>query len=345
MNLFIRITPLVSLSSSITTHRSLFRAVKKPPLSKTNYDIIKPGTLKTTVNVPRVVPKEIPRPNNIYNLVTGAYSQAMIIKNQWQLEGIRLACRRARTIIDTVAESIQIGTTTDTIDRLVHEMCISLGCYPAPLHYHKFPRSCCTSINNIALHGIPDSRPLKSNDILKLDVSVFYNGFFGDVSETYIVSPPEDDPDAYYLVEHARRCRDRAIAVCQTGIPFSVIGRACEDYIKQCNGLNIVKSACGHGLGEQLHEPPQVLHYYDENEKQMQWTMKEGMVFAIEPVITDGSGRVIMCDDNIQVRTVDNSRCAQFEHTIAITSNGHEILTEGKTDMRPSTLERKTVFV
>jgi methionyl aminopeptidase len=327
--------------------RTLFRKARNIPTK--SYDIITSGAYRINT-LPRIVPKEIPRPNHIYNLVNGSYQPSIIIKNQWQLEGIRAACRRARTIIDTVSESIEAGITTDKIDRLVHELCISLGCYPAPLHYEKFPRSCCTSVNNIALHGIPDGRPLKANDILKLDVSVYYNGFFGDVSETYLV-PGRDkektsiDNDALYLIEHARRCRDRAIAICRPGIEFSAIGRACEEYIKQCNGLNIVKSACGHGLGEQLHEPPQVLHYFDDNEKQMKWIMQEGMVFAIEPVITDGNGRVKMCDDNIQVQTVDNSRCAQFEHTIAITSNGHEILTEGKTDMRPNILERKAVFV
>jgi methionyl aminopeptidase len=327
--------------------RSLFRKARNIP-TKT-YDIITSGAYKINT-LPRIVPKEIPRPNHIYNLVNGPYQSSIIIKNQWQLEGIRAACRRARTIIDTVSESIQAGITTDTIDKLVHDLCISLGCYPAPLHYETFPRSCCTSVNNIALHGIPDGRPLKVNDILKLDVSVYYNGFFGDVSETYLV-PGRDkdkisiDNDAVYLITHARRCRDRAIAVCRPGIEFSAIGRACEEYIKQCNGLNLVRSACGHGLGEQLHEAPQVLHYYDSNEKQMKWIMQEGMVFAIEPVITEGNGRVKMCDDDIQVCTIDNSRCAQFEHTIAITSDGHEILTEGKTDMRPNVLERKAVFV
>ena len=336
MNIFPRITI-----------RTLFRRARNVP-TKT-YDIITSGAYKTN-NLPRVVPKEIARPNHIYNLVNGSYQASTIIKNQWQLEGIRAACRRARTIIDTVSESIRVGVTTDTIDRLVHELCISLGCYPAPLHYDTFPRSCCTSVNNIALHGIPDSRPLKANDILKLDVSVYYNGFFGDVSETYLVPAADQenisvDNDALYLIKHARRCRDRAIAVCRPGVEFSAIGRACEEYIKQCNGLNLVRSACGHGLGEQLHEPPQVLHYFDAEEPQMKWMMQEGMVFAIEPVITEGNGRVKMCDDDVQVQTVDNSRCAQFEHTIAITSNGHEILTEGKTDMRPNVLERKAVFV
>ncbi|CAF1532807.1 unnamed protein product [Adineta ricciae] len=329
------------LISPIVT-RTLFR--KNSPRT---YDIITSSAYKTN-NLPRVVPKEIPRPNNLYNLVSGPYRASTIIKNQWQLEGIRAACRRARTIIDTVSESVQVGVTTDAIDKLVHELCISLGCYPAPLHYEEFPRSCCTSVNNIALHGIPDGRPLKANDVLKLDVSVYYNGFFGDVSETYLVSDNEKtsvDNDALYLITHARRCRDRAIAVCRPGIEFSVIGRACEEYIKQCTGLKLVKNACGHGLGEQLHEPPQILHYYDPSEKQMQWTMQEGMVFAIEPVVTEGDGRVKMCDDDIQVCTVDNSRCAQFEHTIAITSNGYEILTEGKTDMRPNVLEKKAVFV
>ena len=169
--------------------RSLFRKTRHIP-GKT-YDIITSGAYKINT-LPRAVPKQIPRPNHIYNLVSGSYKPSVIIKNQWQLEGIRAACRQARTIIDTVSESIQAGVTTDTLDRLVHELCISLGCYPAPLHYEEFPRSCCTSVNNIALHGIPDGRPLKANDILKLDVSVYYNGFFGDVSETYLV-PGKDN--------------------------------------------------------------------------------------------------------------------------------------------------------
>ena len=335
------------LNISPTLIRTLFRLARSLPTK--SYDIITSGAYKTN-RLPRAVPKEIPRPNHVYNLVNGPYKSSVLIKNQWQLEGIRAACRVARTIIDTVSESIQAGTTTDTLDRLVHELCISLGCYPAPLNYENFPRSCCTSINNIALHGIPNERPLKENDILKLDISVYYHGFFGDVSETYLVSGKNEntvsiDHDAMYLITHARRCRDRAVAVCRPGVEFSAIGRACEEYVKQCNGLNLVQSACGHGLGEQLHEPPQVLHYFDPNERQMRWIMQEGMVFAIEPVLTEGNGYVKMCDDNTQVCTVDNSRCAQFEHTIVITSTGHEILTEGKTDMRPNVLQRKAIFL
>ena len=335
---------LISLFS-----RTIFRRARLPTTK--NYEIINTNAYPTTLTIPtRIVPKEIPRPNHLYNLETGPFQPSQLIKNQWQLEGIRAACRQARTIIDTVVESIRPGITTDSIDQMVHELCISLGCYPAPLHYDTFPRSCCTSVNNIALHGIPNSRPLKPNDVLKLDVSVYYNGFFGDVSETYLV-PAENpqacpiDHDAMYLIEHARRCRDRAIAVCRPGVEFSAIGRACDEYLKQCNSLKIVRSACGHGLGEQLHEAPQVLHYFDPNESQMKWIMQEGMVFAIEPVITEGNGRVRMCEDNIQVRTVDDSRCAQFEHTVAITADGHEILTEGKADMKPNVLERKTIFV
>ena len=335
-----------TLLASIVT-RSLFRKTRETTAK--SYDIITCSAYKTGTHVPRSVPKEIPRPNHVYNLVSGPFQASMLVKNQWQLEGIRAACRRARSIIDSVSDSIQPGVTTDTIDRLVHESCIALGCYPAPLQYDKFPRSCCTSVNNIALHGVPDGRPLKANDILKLDVSVYYHGFFGDVSETYLVSNDDEqmtkDRDAVYLIEHARRCRDRAIAVCRPGVEFSAIGRACDEYIKECNGLSVVRSACGHGLGEHLHEPPQILHYYDGKEPQMKWIMQEGMVFAVEPVLSEGQSRVRMCDDDIQVCTVDNSRCAQFEHTIAITADGHEILTQGKSDMRPNVLERKAVFV
>ena len=336
---------LFSVSSSHI--RSLFRKARLSPAKKLSYDVITGSAYPPGINLPRIVPKEIPRPNNVYNLVRGPFEPSILIKNQWQLEGIRAACRRARTIIDTVAETIRPGVTTDELDQLVHQLCISLGCYPAPLHYENFPRSCCTSVNNIALHGIPDTRPLKPNDVLKLDVSVFYNGFFGDVSETYLVgsSSVEPDADAIYLLEHARRCRDRAISVCRPGVEFAAIGRACEEYLKESNGLTLVRSACGHGLGAQLHEPPQVLHYFDPNEKQMKWLMQEGMVIAIEPVLSEGNGRVKMCDDDIQVATVDNSRCAQFEHTIAITADGYEILTEGKADMKPNVLERKNVFL
>lgn len=326
--------------------RTLFRKARSQ--TKKNYEVIDPTAYPSSLKIaPRIVPKEISRPNNLYNLETGPYQESQLIKNQWQLEGIRAACRRARRIIDTVADSIRVGVTTEKLDEIVHELCISFGCYPAPLNYGNFPRSCCTSVNNIALHGVPNSRPLKVNDVLKLDVSVFYNGFFGDVSETYLISDKNHliDQDALYLIEHARRCRDRAISVCRPGVPFSAIGRACEDYLKQCNTLNIVRNACGHGLGEQLHEAPQVLHYFDPEEEQMKWTMEEGMVFAVEPVLTEGDGHVVMCKDQIQVQTVDQSRCAQFEHTIAITADGHEILTEGKLDMKPNVLERKDVFV
>ncbi|CAF1524739.1 unnamed protein product [Didymodactylos carnosus] len=326
--------------------RCFFRSLKAKSsrLSlTTTYDIIKPEPVYYKTS--RSVPKDIPRPNHIYGLEND-YQNRSLIKSPWQLEGVRMACQKARNVIDTVAEYIKVGTTTDTLDKYVHETCIALRCYPAPLKYDGFPKSCCTSVNNIVVHGIPDSRALKINDILKIDVSVYYNGFFGDVSETFIVgSELEDnhDQDAHYLVNHARRCRDLAVAVCRPKQRLSMIGQVCEEYVKK-HGLTIVKPACGHGIGEQLHEPPQILHYLDLNDEQMKLEMCEGMILAIEPVVCEGTGEVELCEDDIQVKTVDHSRCAQFEHTVAITADGHEILTEGKSDMKKNTFDQNKIF-
>uniref|UniRef100_T1JFZ5 Methionine aminopeptidase n=1 Tax=Strigamia maritima TaxID=126957 RepID=T1JFZ5_STRMM len=236
---------------------------------------------------------------------------------------MRSSGRLARKILNMVNDYIKVGLTTDKLDRYLHEAIIENGAYPSPLHYKGFPKAICTSVNNVVCHGIPDSRPLKDGDIITVDITVYLNNYHGDCSQTFMVGNVDDSGQK--LVEVAEKCRDEAIKICRPGQRFSAIGKLINSIAKK-EGYRIVPLFCGHGIGTYFHGPPQINHIDTFNNTRGH--MQPGMTFTIEPVISEGSSKVVILEDGWTAVSVDNSRSAQFEHTILITDDGVEILTK-----------------
>ncbi|CAE1284948.1 map [Acanthosepion pharaonis] len=209
-----------------------------------------------------------------------------------QISKIKEACILARKILNLTAKELKVGITTDNIDEIVHQLCIDNNVYPSPLGYLGYPKSVCTSINNVACHGIPDSRPLQDSDIINIDVTVYANGYHGDVSETYLIGNVDDRGQKLVDTTHLEK-------------------------------LARESDFCGHGIGTYFHGLPDIFHIDLGDNAQME----KGMVFTIEPVICDGKPDIKILPDGWTALTKDNSRSAQFEHCIAIIENGAEILT------------------
>jgi methionyl aminopeptidase len=204
----------------------------------------------------------------------------------------------------------------------VHDACIARGAYPSPLNYHHYPKSVCTSVNEVICHGIPDSRSLQDGDIVNLDVTTFVGGVHGDTNATFCVG--DIDPVSRRLVDVTEECMWHGIEAVRPGQPLSDIGRAIENHAKQ-HRLGVVRAFIGHGIGQQFHTDIQVPHYYDERASMV---MRPGMTFTIEPMITLGTWQHKMVfDDDWTAITADGKRTAQFEHTCLVTDDGVEVLT------------------
>ncbi|KAJ1679169.1 Methionine aminopeptidase 1 [Spiromyces aspiralis] len=206
------------------------------------------------------------------------------------------------------------------IDRIVHEACIERNAYPSPLNYYKFPKSVCTSINEVVCHGIPDQRKLKSGDIINLDVTLYHNGYHGDLNATYTIG--EVDERGKELIATTRECLEKAIAMVKPGTRYRDLGAVIEKHAKS-KGFSVVRTYCGHGIHSLFHCAPTIPHYAKNKTPGI---MKEGHCFTIEPMINEGvSGDQTWPDDWTAV-TRDGKRSAQFEHTIVVTKGGCEIL-------------------
>jgi methionyl aminopeptidase len=204
----------------------------------------------------------------------------------------------------------------------VHELTIERGAYPSPLNYHGYPKSVCTSVNEVICHGIPDSRVLLDGDIINLDVTAYIGGVHGDTNATFFVG--DVDPVSRNLVKVTEECTWYGIEAVVPGRPISDIGKAIEQHAKK-HKMGVVRAFIGHGLGEQFHTDIQVLHYYDESASMI---MRPGMTFTIEPMITLGGWQHRMVfDDDWTAVTADGKRTAQFEHTVLVTDDGVEVLT------------------
>jgi methionyl aminopeptidase len=234
---------------------------------------------------------------------------------------MRRACAAAARVLRVAGEAVRPGITTDGIDELAHAEIVRLGAYPSPLNYRGFPKSICTSVNEVICHGIPDSRPLEGGDIVNLDVTVYLDGMHGDCSATFLVG--EVDADGRRLVQVARECLHEGIAAVRPGRPISDIGRAIEAYASQ-HEYGVVRSYCGHGIGDTFHTSLQIPHHYDPSLRRQ---MAPGMTFTIEPMITEGTWEDRLWDDGWTAVTDDGERSAQFEHTVLVTEAGAEILT------------------
>ncbi|MCJ1341757.1 Methionine aminopeptidase 1 [Bachmanniomyces sp. S44760] len=244
-------------------------------------------------------------------------------------EGMKKACRLTREVLDTVANEVRPGVTTDFLDEVVHKACIERNSYPSPLNYNHFPKSFCTSVNEIICHGIPDQRVLLDGDIINLDISLYHGGYHGDLNETYYVGEKaKADPDSVRVVEAAREALDEAIRIVKPGMLFREPGGVIEKYVKT-KGCTAVKTYCGHGINTLFHCPPNVPHYA---KNKAVGTAKPGMTFTIEPMICLGSYRDKTWPDNWTSTTTDGLRTAQFEHTLLVTEAGVEILTARTAD-------------
>ena len=253
------------------------------------------------------------------------------VKSAKEIEMMRESGALAREILDLAGRAVRPGVTTDAIDALVHEATVSRGAYPSPLNYHGFPKSCCTSVNEVICHGIPDDRPLQRGDLLNIDITVYLNGYHGDCSEMFVVGGEDAVDDAgRHLLQATYDCWIAACQYVQPGRHYKDLGAIIEDYVTPL-GLSTVRNFCGHGIGSTFHTNPNILHYRNSEPNGQ---MAVGHTFTIEPMICEGTARALTWPDNWTATTADGKRSAQFEHTLLITSDGVEALT-GKTEASP----------
>ena len=251
------------------------------------------------------------------------------VKSPDIIERMRTAGALAADILRQAGEFVKPGITTDDIDVFVHELTVANGAYPSPLNYHGYPKSVCTSVNEVICHGIPDSTVLREGDIINLDVTCFIDGVHGDTNATFFVGDVDDT--SRKLVRVTEECMWRGIEAVKPDRPLSDIGRAIEEHAHH-HKLGVVRAFIGHGIGEQFHTDIQVLHYYDPRNNMV---MKPGMVFTIEPMITLGTWQHKMWDDDWTAVTADGKRTAQFEHMVLVTDSGVDVLTAGPGAVSP----------
>ncbi|WP_419946926.1 type I methionyl aminopeptidase [Candidatus Poriferisodalis sp.] len=245
------------------------------------------------------------------------------------IEAMRLAGSAARRVLAAVAAEIAPGVTSDHLDEVCHEACIAEGGYPSPLNYNGYPKSLCTSVNEIICHGIPDDRALRDGDIVNCDVTIFVGGVHGDHSETFAVG--EVDASSQRLVEVTRESMYHGIAAVRPGARVCDIGKAIQARA-EAEGYGVVREFVGHGIGQIFHRLPNIPHYYDPAART---ELVEGMTFTVEPMITMGMPRAQLWPDGWTAMTADRSRTAQFEHTVAVTVGGTELLTVTAEEPQP----------
>ncbi|MEU4626267.1 type I methionyl aminopeptidase [Actinoplanes sp. NPDC023801] len=237
------------------------------------------------------------------------------------IEKMRIAGRIAAQATQLAGEHCKPGVTTDEIDRVVHEFLLDHGAYPSTLGYKGFPKSCCTSLNEVICHGIPDSTVLEDGDIINVDVTAYLNGVHGDTDATFCVGDVSEE--ARLLVERTHEAMMRGIRAVAPGRPINAIGRVIEAYARRF-GYGVVRDFTGHGIGETFHSGLYVPHY---DNPQLTTVMEPGMTFTVEPMITLGTYEYELWRDGWTVVTRDRRWTAQFEHTLVVTEDGYEILT------------------
>ena len=244
------------------------------------------------------------------------------LKTPAEIEKMRIAGRLAAEVLRMIRSHVRPGITTGELDGLCHDYIVNVQqAIPAPLHYKGFPRSICTSINHQVCHGIPGEKKLKKGDIINIDVTVIKDGYHGDTSKMYFVG--ESSIQAKRLVQITHECMLKGIEVVRPGARLGDIGHAIQKHA-EAHGFSVVREYCGHGIGREFHEDPQVLHY---GEPGTGMELQPGMTFTIEPMINAGKKEVKLLPDNWTVVTRDHSLSSQWEHTILVTEASHEILT------------------
>jgi methionyl aminopeptidase len=255
------------------------------------------------------------------------------IKSAREIEAMRVVCRMAGETLLKVGEMIRPGLTTDEINDFVHADTLRRGAIPAPLNYLGFPKSVCTSINDVVCHGIPSAQRIVDGDIINVDVTHIYDGFHGDTSATFYIGTPSED--AKKVTEISRRCLELGIAAVTPGARIGDIGAVIQEFAEG-QGCGVVRDFVGHGIGRIFHEEPKVSH---TGVRGQGLRLRPGMIFTIEPMINLGDWRVEVLEDEWTAVTKDGSLSAQFEHTVLVTDTGCEVLTA-----RPATLQNSEIF-
>ncbi|HUD01711.1 MAG TPA: methionyl aminopeptidase [Rhabdochlamydiaceae bacterium] len=247
----------------------------------------------------------------------------ILLKTPEQIEGIRNSCKLAASILQATCKMAKAGVTTNELNDFADKLHQKAGAIPAPLGYGEppFPKSICTSLNDVICHGIPDDQPLVDGDIVNIDITCILNGYYGDCSA--MVEIGKVSPEKHKVVQVSKECLRRAIQILKPGVLVNEIGKAIEDYARE-HHCSVVNQFVGHGVGVGFHEPPQIPHHYNN----IEIPLVEGMTFTIEPMINAGVREGIIDPvDQWTTRTVDGKPSAQWEHTILITPTGYEILT------------------
>jgi methionyl aminopeptidase len=275
-----------------------------------------PGTVSPTLPVP----DSIERPEYAWKPSANEGHEPWV-QTPETIEKMRLASKIAANALAEAGKAVAPGVTTDRLDRIAHEYMIDHGAYPSTLGYRGFPKSCCTSLNEVICHGIPDSTVIEDGDIVNIDVTAYIDGVHGDTNATFLAGNVSQE--AADLVERTRIATERAIKAVKPGRELNVIGRVIEAYANRF-GYSVVRDFTGHGIGETFHNGLVILHYDQPN---VDTVIEPGMVFTIEPMINLGGLGYEIWDDDWTVVTSDRKWTAQFEHTLVVTESGAELLT------------------
>jgi methionyl aminopeptidase len=248
------------------------------------------------------------------------------IKTPEDIAKMRVAGRLAAEVLEMIDEHVKPGVTTERLNQLCHDYIVNVQqAIPAPLNYNGFPKSICTSVNHVVCHGIPtEQKVLKDGDIINIDVTVIKNGYHGDTSKMWAVGTPK--PGTERLIQITQECMYKGIELVKPGARLGDIGHVIQQHAEK-NRFSVVREYCGHGIGQVFHEEPQVMHY---GKSDTGLELKEGMIFTIEPMINQGKYHTKLLPDEWTAVTKDRKLSAQWEHTILVTENGHEVLTKRK---------------
>ncbi|OOZ40798.1 type I methionyl aminopeptidase [Solemya elarraichensis gill symbiont] len=249
---------------------------------------------------------------------------AVTIKTAEEINKMRIAGRLAADVLDMIGEHVKVGVSTEELDTICHDYIVNTQqAIPAPLNYHGFPKSICTSVNHQVCHGIPGGKKLKNGDIINIDITVIKDGFHGDTSRMFIVG--EGSILARRLIDVTRQAMWKGIEMVKPGIHIGDIGHAIQALVES-SGYSVVREYCGHGIGREFHEDPQILHYGTPGNG---LALQAGMCFTIEPMVNAGKRQIKLLPDKWTVVTKDRKPSAQWEHTLAVTEDGFEVFTLG----------------
>jgi methionyl aminopeptidase len=256
------------------------------------------------------------------------------IKDQQEIEKMRVAGKLAADVLEMIEPHVKAGVTTDELNTICAEYTEKVqGAISAPLNYHGFPKSICTSVNHVVCHGIPNDTPLVDGDIINIDITVIKDGYHGDTSKMFFIG--ETSAEDNRLCRITQEALYIGLKKVKPGNSFGEIGTAIQKFIKKSGRYSIVKEYCGHGIGQVFHEEPQIVHYKNNDSEKMQ----EGMCFTVEPMINLGRANTLLDkEDNWTVYTLDGKKSAQWEHTVVVTKTGCEVLTLRKDDTIPRIL-------